>query len=199
MPFIKPVRKIDLESRGHFKETLFPWSYYLISSACWTKQVWNRLVLLKGNRAKEDASWSVNLRNLNTCYSPHALLGCFTNVYTKEWLFLLPIWASQDAAMLLRSLLMKSRKVGSWRVSHYCHTCRACSSRDCCRQLATKWQHSWSGFGDFQTWDFNKHEEKSVKNNKNKSTAVRLFVSPFLSTRPSCVVAPFPFKQRARH
>ena len=33
------------------------------------------------------------------------------NVYTKELLFLLRIWASQDAAMLLRSLLMKSRRL----------------------------------------------------------------------------------------
>ena len=203
MSFIKPITKIDLESRGLFKETLFPWSFYLISSVCWTKQVWNKLVILKGDRAK-DASWSINLRNLNTCYSPHAWLGCCMNVYTKELLFLLRIWASQDAAMLLRSLLMKSRRLARGVF----HTTATRTGLVHYVTVADGLPQNGSThgrvLGTFRPGILTNMKRNQWRKTKTKTLLcvcllLLLFVSPFLSTRPSCVFAPFPYKQRARH
>ena len=53
-----------------------------------------------------------------------------TEILTKKYLsFLLRIWDSLGAAILVCSLSAKGRRSASWRVWYFCHTFRSCSWR----------------------------------------------------------------------
>ena len=72
---------------------LFPRRYLSMS----LKGYWMRMC----NLAWKPRNWNI--------FTLYAAFGCFMNIYTKETLFPLRIWASRGATMLFRSLSVKSR------------------------------------------------------------------------------------------
>ena len=103
------------------------------------------------------------------CVHNYLVSGNYWNSHKKVLIFLLRIWDSLGAAILVCSLSVKSRKSASWHIWYFRHTFRSCSWCHWYRLLGTKRQHSQSCFCNFQTSIFN-HKELLHSHSWNNDT-----------------------------